>query len=333
MKNMPINAFNATSNQTLLPRSAAIDALALTEAAALACFHWIGKGKEKDADQAAVSAMRECFSNTELNGTIIIGEGERDEAPMLYIGEKVGKASSSICVDIAVDPLEGTTLCALAMPNSISVMAIAPQGTLLHAPDVYMEKIAVGISLPEGVIDLDNTPVQNLRNLAKVKKCEVSDLRVCLLNRPRHEKLIADIRATGAKVQLITDGDVTAAIATCLSETHIDMYIGTGGAPEGVLAAAALKCMGGFMQGRLVYKDDGERQRARKLGIKDENCKYAINDMVSSDALFAATGVTDGWLLHGVKANKQAATFSSHSLLMHAADHSIQFIQKTSRLG
>lgn len=328
MKTTPANTKKAKLYEDKLPQSVILDAESLTESAAVACHNWIGKGQEKEADQAAVSAMRDRFHHVAIDGTVVIGEGERDEAPMLYIGERVGMNKNHTQVDIAVDPLEGTTLCAHAMPNSISVMAIAPRGTLLHAPDIYMDKIAVGPGL-KGVVDLDNALIQNLKNLAKAKGCLVSDLRVCILKRPRHEELVAKVREAGARVQFITDGDVTAAIATCLPETKIDLYLGIGGAPEGVLAAAALKCLGGTMQCRLVYKDEAEKERARKLGITDLDFKYNINDMVKSDAIFSATGVTDGWLLKGVKFNNDSSSIASNSLIMHAATGSIHHIQKT----
>ena len=291
------------------------DAISLTEAAALACYEWIGKGQEKLADQAAVAAMRAQFERLDLAGKVVIGEGERDEAPMLYIGEEVGKQDSIHKVDIAVDPLEGTTLCAHAAPNSISVLALAPRGSLLHAPDVYMEKIAVGKNLPKDLVDLDASVEDNLKALANAKKCAVTDLKVCILNRPRHEALIAKVRAAGARVQLITDGDVTACIATVLEGCDIDIYLGVGGAPEGVLAAAALKSMGGFFQGRLQFKDDMQKNRAITLGITNPDAKLSITDMVRDDVIFAASGVTSGWFLPGVKKNigqTKVYSFATH---------------------
>ena len=297
--------------------------LSLTEAAAIACFNWIGKGQEKAADQAAVTAMRQEFNTMPIDGCIVIGEGERDEAPMLFIGEKVGLGGDAI--DIAVDPLEGTTICAHGKAGSISVLALAPRGTLLHAPDVYMDKIAVGSGLPDNIIDLDNSPKQNLLNLAKAKKCSVSELTACVLIRERHEELIAKIREAGARIHLIDDGDVFGIIALTQPKTGIDIYMGSGGAPEGVLAAAALTCMGGAMQGRLLFKEETQKERGRKLGIQDLNFKYSAEDMVRSDVIFSATGVTDGWMLKGVK--KTTLGWKLHSLVSHRISKSIKFIE------
>jgi fructose-1,6-bisphosphatase II / sedoheptulose-1,7-bisphosphatase len=311
-----------------LPAWLAYEAITLTEGAAIACVDWIGKGKEKDADAAAVKALRERFNHIDVHGTVVIGEGERDEAPMLYIGEEVGNPVASLKIDIAVDPLEGTTICANAMANSISVMALAPQGTLLHAPDLYMEKIAVGCEVKPGEIDLDNDIQTNLKNLAKIQQCEVSELIICILDRPRHESMIKEVRNCGARVQLIGDGDVAAAIATSFGEASIDMYIGTGGAPEGVLAAAALKCLGGFMQGRLIFKNDDDKTRAKSQGIKDLNRKYTIEDMVKSDVIFSATGVTTGWVLEGVEIHPEGVT--TNSLLMHYSQANVLNIVKNS---
>lgn len=294
-------------------------AKSLTKAAAIACYPLIGKGDEKAADQAAVTAMRNEFNKIPISGRIVIGEGERDEAPMLYIGEEVGAGGELI--DIAVDPLEGTTICAHGAPNSISVLAMAPRGGLLHAPDVYMDKISVGPGLPEGVINLLDSPEQNIRNVAKAKGCNVSDLVVCILKRDRHNELIAKVRESGAKVQLITDGDVSAVIATALPNTKVDMYMGSGGAPEGVLAAAALSCIGGQMQGRLLYKNDHDRQRTRALGVQDLDFVYSINDMVRSDVIFSATGVTDGWMIEGVHMHNHA--IESETMIMHRSNRSM----------
>lgn len=288
-------------------------AKALTKSAAIACHKWIGRGDEKAADQAAVTAMRNTFNHLNIDGRIVIGEGERDKAPMLYIGEQVGSGGKSI--DIAVDPLEGTTICARSMPNSISVLALAARGGLLHAPDVYMEKIAVGPNLPHGLVDLNNTLKQNLRALAKAKKCELPDLNICILNRKRHCEIIATSIELGARVTLIDDGDVSAVIATCLGGAKVDMYYGTGGAPEGVIAAAALKCLNGQMQGRLLFDNDDEKQRAKKAGITDYSKIYTINDMVPYDTIFCASGVTTGWMLKGVRSGKRQIK-TSH-LIMH----------------
>lgn len=288
-------------------------ALELTQAAAIACQKWVGRGDEKSADHAAVEAMRNTMNQYPFDGRIVIGEGERDEAPMLYIGEKLGTGGEE--VDIAVDPLEGTTLCAHSAPNSLAVLAIAPRGTMLHAPDTYMEKIAVGPNLPRELVSLELDVKNNLKNLARAKKVDIRDLKVCILDRPRHEELIAKVRESGANIQLITDGDVSAVIATCKKNTKIDMYVGTGGAPEGVLAAAALATFGGQMQGRLVFRNDDEKARAAKAGITDLTRIYNVNDMVSSDVVFAATGVTEGWMLKGVKRTKYS--YKTSSLLLH----------------
>lgn len=296
----------------------------ISRAAAIACFHWIGRGDEKAADAAAVNAMRQAFNQIAASGTVVIGEGERDKAPMLYIGEKLGRGGMEI--DIAVDPLEGTTLCAHALDNAVSVLAIAETGSMLHAPDVYMAKIAVGPGLPTGVIDLDASCAENLHSLAQAKKCKPEELCVTILNRPRHQQLIAEIRDVGAQIKLIHDGDVMGVIEIALPDAQTDMYIGIGGAPEGVLAAAALKCLGGQMQTRILFDDDIQRTRAHKMGIVDLGRKYYINDMVGSDVLFAVTGVTNG-LLHGVKATREG--FSTHSLIMSSRLELLKYIETT----
>lgn len=298
-----------------MDRNFALEAVRVTEAAALAASRWMGLGDEKAADQAAVTAMRNILNTMTIDGTVVIGEGERDKAPMLYIGEKVG-TSGSQPIDIALDPLEGTTTCATGGYNSIAVIAMAPKGGFLHAPDVYMEKIAIGDGLPADLVDLDEAPGTNLRNLAKAKKLDVSDLVVCILNRTRHEELIAKVREAGARIQLISDGDVTGVIATTRPHTNIDMYVGTGGAPEGVLAAAALRCVGGQMQGRLLFNDDEQRARATRMGIKDLNQKYGVLDMAKGEVMFAATGVTDGPMLRGVKRFENGAY--THSIIMRS---------------
>ena len=270
----------------------------VTEAAALASAKLIGRGDEKAADQAAVDAMRSELNKLEINGVVVIGEGERDEAPMLYIGEKVGKGNGPD-VDIALDPLEGTTLTAKDMPNALAVIAMGPKNTMLHAPDVYMDKLAIGPGFDDNLINLDMSPSERITTLAKAKKCNVEEITVCILERPRHEDLIEEIRTAGASIRLITDGDV-AGVMHCAEwqKTGIDIYMGSGGAPEGVLAAAALKCMGGQIQGRLTFRNDDEKDRAFKAGIKDLNKIYSRDEMVQSDVLFAATGVTDGSLLN-----------------------------------
>jgi fructose-1,6-bisphosphatase II / sedoheptulose-1,7-bisphosphatase len=288
----------------------------VVEKAAIACYDWIGKGDNMAADQAAVTSMRETLNQMNITGTIVIGEGERDEAPMLYIGEKVGKGG--IEVDIALDPLEGTTICANAGESSLAVIAFAKKGGFLHAPDVYMDKIAVGAGLPEGVIDLDNSPKVNLTNIAKAKKCDISDLTVMILERSRHAELIAKVREAGAKIRLIGDGDVAGVIACTNQSARIDAYMGTGGAPEGVLAASALRVIGGQMMGRLIFGDNQKQiERAKKMGISDLNKKYTANDMASGDVIFACAGVTDGYMLNGIK--KCSGKIYVSSLIMDSA--------------
>ena len=273
----------------------------VSEAAAIAATEFVGAGDEKAADQAAVDAMREQLNMLEINGTVVIGEGERDEAPMLFIGEKVGSGTGP-GVDVALDPLEGTNLTAKDMPNALTVIAMATKGSLLHAPDVYMEKLAFGPGYDPNIITLDMTPSERVEKLAKAKGCKPKDLMICVLERPRHQILIDEIRETGARLRLITDGDV-AGVIHCADPTRtgIDIYMGSGGAPEGVLAASALKCLGGQIQGRLLFRNDIEKNRAIKAGIKDFHRIYTLNDMVKKDVIFAATGVTDGSMLNGAK--------------------------------
>lgn len=305
-----------------------IAATKVAEQAAIACYDWIGKGNEKLADQAAVNAMRDELNQMNITGTVVIGEGERDEAPMLYIGEKVGKFG--IEVDIALDPLEGTTICATSNPNSLAVIAFANKGGFLHAPDVYMDKIAVGGGLPIGVVDLDNSPQNNLKNLALAKKCAISDLQVMILKRDRHEEIIAKCREAGARVKLISDGDVAAVIATADPEkTGVDLYLGIGGAPEGVLAAAALRTVGGQMMGRLLFEGEDtnsirQAARAKEMGITDLNKKYLTEEMAKGDVLFIASGVTDGAMLDGVK--KSTNKIIVNSLIMNSAEKSVKKI-------
>ena len=283
-----------------LDRILVLELARVTEAAAIAAAHLVGRGNEKAADKAAVDAMRRELGRVEIRGTVVIGEGEMDEAPMLYIGEKVGTGEGPE-VDIAVDPLEGTTICAKAMPNALAVLAISEKGGLLHAPDMYMNKIAVGPGYPDGVVDLDATPAENLTALAKAKGVPISEIMACILDRPRHAELIRAVREAGAGVQLIPDGDIAGIIwTTDPKETGIDIYMGSGGAPEGVLAAAALRCIGGQIQGRLMPMKDEERIRAEKMGISDIKRKFSLEDMASADVVFSATGVTDGSLLKGV---------------------------------
>jgi fructose-1,6-bisphosphatase II / sedoheptulose-1,7-bisphosphatase len=287
-----------------LERVLSIEIVRVTERAAVSSARLRGRGAEKAADQAAVDAMRRELNKLPIDGTVVIGEGELDEAPMLFIGEKVGN-KGGLKVDIAVDPLEGTTLCAKNMPGAIATVAIAEAGTLLHAPDVYMDKIAIGPGYPAGVVDLDAPPEQNILNLAKAKGVNPENITALLLDRPRHAEIIAAVRKTGAAVSLITDGDVAGVIHTAEPKTGIDIYLGIGGAPEGVLAAAALRCIGGQMQCRLILDTEERRERSKKMGIKDPRKKYQIEDMVRGDCLFAATGVTDGAMLRGVKFGKE----------------------------
>jgi len=310
-----------------LDRSFALEAVRVTEAAAVSAARQIGRGDEHAADQAAVEAMRHAFNILPIDGTVVIGEGERDEAPMLYIGEKVG--SGGIKVDIALDPLEGTTLTAKALPNALAVMAMAEPGTLLHAPDTYMDKIAIGGGYPDGTIDLDADPADNIVSLAKAKGVKPHEITALILDRPRHEKIIASVRRVGASVQLITDGDVAGVIATTDPETGIDIYIGQGGATEGVLAAAALRCVGGQIQTRLVFRKDDERVRAAKLGITDFNRKYSLMDLASGDVVFSATGVTDGSMLRGVKVGREFVT--TESVVMRSATGTVRWIRARHR--
>ncbi len=288
------------SGKSGLERVLVLEVARVTEAAAIAAARLRGRGNEKAADKAAVDAMWRELGKLPIRGTVVIGEGEMDEAPMLYIGEKVGSGEGPE-VDVAVDPLEGTTICAKSMPNSLAVLAIAERGGLLHAPEMYMSKIAVGPGYPEGVVDLDASPFDNLTALAKAKGVPISEITACILDRPRHAELIKAVRDAGAAVQLIPDGDIAGVIwTTDPGETGIDIYMGSGGAPEGVLAAAALRCIGGQIQGRLMASNDDERRRAASMGITDINRKFLLEDMASADVIFSATGVTDGSLLDGV---------------------------------
>ncbi len=306
-----------------MDRNLALEAVRVTEAAALAASRLMGRGDEKAADQAAVDAMRRALNALEIDGTVVIGEGERDEAPMLYIGEKVGAGGPGI--DIALDPLEGTTITAKGGPNALAVIAMAPEGGFLNAPDVYMDKIAVGGDLPEGVVDLDRPADENLRALAEAKGVEVSDLVACILDRPRHAKLIADVREAGARIMLISDGDVSGVIATARPRSGVDIYMGSGGAPEGVLAAAALRCIGGRMQGRLLFRNEDEAGRARRMGIEDLDRKYDLLDLARGDVMFAATGVTGGAMLRGVRRFPGGA--STHSIVMRSKTGTVRAIE------
>ena len=311
------------SEPEMMDRNLALEAVRVTEAAALSASRLMGRGDEKAADQAAVDAMRTALNSLSIEGTVVIGEGERDEAPMLYIGEKVGLGGPKI--DIALDPLEGTTITAKGGNNSLAVMAMAEHGGFLNAPDVYMDKIAIGGGFPMGLIDIDATPLENLKALAKAKKTEIAELVVCILDRPRHADLIATVRGAGARIMLISDGDVSGVIATSEPESGIDMYIGSGGAPEGVLAAAALRCIGGFMQGRLLFRNDDEKSRAAKWGVKDLNRKYATEDLASGNVMFAATGVTDGTMLRGVRRFSGGAT--THSIVMRSKSGTVRKVE------
>ena len=311
-------------SSTDLDRSLVLDAVRVTEAAAIAAWTLVGRGDEKAADQAAVDAMRTALNELDIAGEIVIGEGERDEAPMLYIGEKVGSGKGP-AIDIALDPLEGTTLTAKAMANALAVMAWAPKGTLLNAPDTYMDKIACGPGYTEGVIDLDATPAGNVEALAKAKGVKPSEITVCVLDRPRHADIITSLRGVGARVLLITDGDVAGVIHTGEPETGIDLYIGQGGAPEGVLACAALKCVGGQFQGRLVFRNSDEKARAERLGVSEFDKKYTLHEIVRADAIFAATGVTKGAMLDGVR--YEGGVLHTHSLVMNSSSRTVREVR------
>jgi len=310
-----------------MDRKLAFEAVRVTEAAAIFAARQIGRGDERAADHAAVEAMRAALNDLPIEGTVVIGEGERDEAPMLYIGEKVG--TGGVSVDIALDPLEGTTLTAKALPNALTVVAIAEKGSLLHAPDTYMDKIAIGPGYPDGVIDLDADPEHNVRELARAKGVDPQEITACVLDRPRHAHIIDAVRRAGAAVRLITDGDIAGVIATTDPTTGIDIYMGQGGAPEGVLAAAALRCVGGQMQTRLVFKTDNERARAARLGISDLSRKYALHELASGDVVFAATGVTDGSMLEGVHFHGQFV--NTESILMRSGTRTVRWVKARHR--
>ena len=307
-----------------LDRVLVLEMVRVTEAAAVAASKLIGRGDEKAADHAAVEAMRAALNTLDMEGTVVIGEGERDEAPMLFIGEKVGSGSGPR-IDIALDPLEGTTITAKAGPNALAVLAIAEQGCLLNAPDVYMEKLAIGPGYPDGTIDLARSASDNVRSIAAAKGVDASEIIACVLDRPRHANLIAELRALGCGIQLIPDGDVAGVIAVTDPDTTIDVYMGQGGAPEGVLAAAALRCVGGQFQGRLVFRNDDERTRAAKWGVEDLDRIYALEDLARGDVIFAATGVTDGSLLEGVKRRKNCVT--TESVVMRASTGTVRWVR------
>ena len=308
-----------------LGQDIALGAVSAAEAAAIAAYRLAGRGDEKAADQAAVDGMRTALNALAIDGEIVIGEGERDEAPMLYIGEKVGLGGPKIA--IALDPLEGTTLTAKRMANALAVIAMAPEGGLLNAPDVYMDKLAIGPGFEPGLVDLDRTPAENAKALAKAKGVSVEDVTVCVLDRPRHADIIESLRGAGVRLHLISDGDVAGVIHTTDPSTGIDMYVGQGGAPEGVLAAAALKCVGGLFQGRLVFRNDDERARGRRWGISDLDRKYQLNELVRGHAIFAATGVTDGAMLDGVKVDVRGT--HTHSIVMNSSDRIVRTIRST----
>lgn len=308
---------------SVLDRVLVLEMVRVTEAAAIAASKLIGRGDEKAADAAAVEAMRAALNELPMDGTVVIGEGERDEAPMLFIGEKVGSAQGSgPGIDIALDPLEGTTITAKAGPNALAVLAIAEKGGLLNAPDVYMDKLAIGPGYPEGTIDLARSPSENVRAIAAAKGVQPDEIIACVLDRPRHAALIAELRGLGCGVKLIPDGDVAGVIATTDPDTGVDVYMGSGGAPEGVLAAAALRCVGGQIQGRLLFRNDDERGRARRWGIEDLDRIYSLEDMAAGDCIFAATGVTDGSLLRGVHRGKNCIT--TESIVMRASSGTVR---------
>jgi fructose-1,6-bisphosphatase II / sedoheptulose-1,7-bisphosphatase len=317
---------NATAS-TVLDRVLVLEMVRVTEAAAIAASRLVGRGDEKAADAAAVEAMRGAFNELDFDGTVVIGEGERDEAPMLYIGEKVGRAQGTgPKIDIALDPLEGTTITATAGPNALAVLAIAEEGCLLNAPDVYMDKLAIGPGYPDGLVSLAKSPTENIRALAKSKGVHANEIIACVLDRPRHEKLIAELRSLGCGIKLIPDGDVAGVIAVTDPDTNVDMYMGLGGAPEGVLAAAALRCVGGQFEGRLIFRNDDEKARARSWGITALDRIYRIEELVKGDAIFAATGVTDGSLLDGVKRFKDGRV-TTESVVMRASSGTVRWVR------
>ncbi|MEP6786422.1 MAG: class II fructose-bisphosphatase [Sphingomonadales bacterium] len=317
----------------VLDRVLVLEMVRVTEKAAIAASSLIGRGDEKAADAAAVEAMRDALNQLYMDGTVVIGEGERDEAPMLFIGEKVGSApGKGPKIDIALDPLEGTTITAKAGPNALAVLAAAEHGNLLNAPDVYMDKIAVGPGYPKGVISLTKSTRENIEAVAAAKGVKPNEIIACVLDRPRHEKLIAELRALGCGVMLIGDGDVAGVIATTDPDTTIDIYMGSGGAPEGVLACAALRCVGGQFQGRLLFRNDDERSRARKWGIEDLDRIYNLEDLAKGDCIFAATGVTDGSLLAGVK-RRAGGKMTTESVVMRASSGTIRWVKGEHRIG
>ena len=315
----------------VLDRVLVLEMVRVTEAAAIAAAKLVGRGNEKEADAAAVEAMRAALNELYMDGTVVIGEGERDEAPMLYIGEKVGSAiGKGPKIDIALDPLEGTTITAKAGPNALAVLAIAEEGQLLNAPDVYMDKLAVGPGYPDGIIDLAKTPTENIHAIAAAKGVAPNEITVCVLDRPRHEALVAELRSIGCGVMLIGDGDVAGVIATTDPDTTVDVYMGSGGAPEGVLACAALRCIGGQFKGRLLFRNDVERARAAKWGVTDLDKIYDLTELAKGDCIFAATGVTDGSLLAGVK--RKAGKMTTESVVMRASSGTVRWVKGEHRI-
>ena len=316
----------------VLDRVFVLEMVRVTEAAAIAASTLVGRGDEKAADAAAVEAMRAALNTLYMDGTVVIGEGERDEAPMLFIGEKVGSAPGrGPKIDIALDPLEGTTICAKAGPNSLAVLAISEEGGLLNAPDVYMDKIAVGPGYPDDIIDLDKSPSENVRAVAAAKGVAPGDIIACVLDRPRHEALIAELRGLGCGVMLIGDGDVAGVIATSDPDTTVDIYLGSGGAPEGVLACAALRCVGGQFKGRLLFRNDDEKARAAKWGVTDLDKQYDLTELARGDCIFAATGVTDGSLLAGVK--RKGGKMTTESVVMRASSGTVRWVKGEHRIS
>lgn len=312
-----------TSSYNVSDRNLALELVRVTEAAAIQSFNWIGRGKKNEADHAAVEGMRRAFDTVAISGTVVIGEGEMDEAPMLYIGEKVGSGGPKM--DIAVDPLEGTNLTAKNLPNAITVVALAEEGKFLHAPDIYMDKIAIGPDYPEGVIDIDNSIETNLRNLAKAKQVDVSDITLSALERDRHKEMIAKAREIGVRVKLLSDGDVAGIIATCIPDSNVDIFVGSGGAPEGVLAAAALRCFDGQMQGRLLFEDQSQIDRAKTMSAGDPQRKLFLEDMASGNVLFSATGVTTGDILKGVQLKGNHVW--TNSLVTRSRSKTVRFVR------
>lgn len=309
-----------------MDRNLALEFVRVTEAAALKSALWVGRGEEKSADAAAVDAMRKAFDTIRMDGTVVIGEGERDEAPMLYIGEKVGHISDDAPIlDIALDPLEGTSICAVGAPGAISVIAVAEKGKFLHAPDTYMDKVACGPAA-KGKIDIDKTATENIHAVAEALKKPVSEMTVVVLKRPRHEALIEEVRKTGARINLIGDGDVSAAVAAAWPESGIDLLLGVGGAPEGVISAAAMQCLGGDFQGRLKFRSEEEKARAIKMGLKDPDKKFTCDELASGSVMFIATGVTDGALLKGVRFLGEGRA-TTHSIVMRSTTGTIRTIE------